>query len=73
MNVFLDNFNLKFDPLFSLWAASANKQVVAVSEELARKVEDSLRQQEEISSLLGQVVDLQQRCKAVREAVQHTH
>uniref|UniRef100_W5LGB1 Si:dkey-28e7.3 n=1 Tax=Astyanax mexicanus TaxID=7994 RepID=W5LGB1_ASTMX len=42
---------------------SVNKQVVDLSEELARKVEDSLRQQEEISSLLGQVVDLQQRCK----------
>ncbi|XP_017572128.1 trafficking kinesin-binding protein 1 isoform X1 [Pygocentrus nattereri] len=48
--------------------SSVNKQVVALSEELARKVEDSLRQQEEISSLLGQVVDLQQRCKGlVRE------
>ncbi|MCI4383701.1 hypothetical protein PGIGA_G00029480 [Pangasianodon gigas] len=45
--------------------SSANKQVVALSEELARKVEDSLRQQEEISSLLGQVVDQQQRCKAL--------
>ncbi|KAI4900599.1 hypothetical protein NFI96_017280 [Prochilodus magdalenae] len=48
--------------------SSVNKQVVALSEELARKVEDTLRQQEEISSLLGQVVDLQQRCKGlVRE------
>lgn len=55
-----------FVPVF---LASANKQVVALSEELACKVEDSLRQQEEISSLLGQVVDLQQRCKAVRMAV----
>ncbi|XP_062869015.1 trafficking kinesin-binding protein 1 [Trichomycterus rosablanca] len=43
--------------------SSVNKQVVDLSEELARKVEDSLRHQEEISSLLGQVVDLQQRCK----------
>ncbi|KAK2868979.1 hypothetical protein Q7C36_000850 [Tachysurus vachellii] len=55
--------------------SSANKQVVALSEELARKVEDSLRQQEEISSLLGQVVDLQQRCKALirenEEITQH--
>uniref|UniRef100_A0A3Q4AYK9 Uncharacterized protein n=1 Tax=Mola mola TaxID=94237 RepID=A0A3Q4AYK9_MOLML len=42
---------------------SANKQVVDLSEELARKVEDSLRQQEEISSLLAQIVDLQARCK----------
>ncbi|GAA6102446.1 trafficking kinesin-binding protein 1 [Tachysurus ichikawai] len=55
--------------------SSANKQVVALSEELACKVEDSLRQQEEISSLLGQVVDLQQRCKALirenEEITQH--
>ena len=48
-----------------------NKQVVALSEELARKVEDTLRQQEEISSLLGQVVDLQQRCKGVSEIHKH--
>ncbi|XP_053369719.1 trafficking kinesin-binding protein 1 isoform X1 [Clarias gariepinus] len=55
--------------------SSANKQVVALSEELARKVEDSFRQQEEISSLLGQVVDLQQRCKVLirenEELTQH--
>ncbi|XP_058257062.1 trafficking kinesin-binding protein 1 isoform X1 [Hemibagrus wyckioides] len=55
--------------------SSANKHVVALSEELARKVEDSLRQQEEISSLLSQVVDLQQRCKTLirenEELTQH--
>lgn len=51
--------------------ASANKQVVTLSEELARKVEDSLRQQEEISSFLSQVVDLQQRGKAVRGAMMY--
>lgn len=44
----------------------ANKRAVSLSEELARKVEDSLRQQEEISALLGQIVDLEQRCKGVR-------
>ncbi|XP_069561102.1 trafficking kinesin-binding protein 1 isoform X4 [Brachyistius frenatus] len=44
---------------------SVNKQVVDLSDELARKVEDSLRQQEEISSLLAQIVDLQARCNAV--------
>lgn len=49
-------------------SASVNKQVVDLSEELARKVEDSLRQQEEISSLLAQIVDLQARCKGVRGA-----
>ncbi|XP_076146848.1 trafficking kinesin-binding protein 1-like [Alosa pseudoharengus] len=45
--------------------SSVNRQVVDLSDELARKVEDSLRQQEEISSLLGQIVDLQQRCKTL--------
>ncbi|XP_054634575.1 trafficking kinesin-binding protein 1 isoform X2 [Dunckerocampus dactyliophorus] len=45
--------------------SSVNKQVVDLSDELARKVEDSLRQQEEISSLLAQIVDLQARCKCV--------
>ncbi|TMS23070.1 Trafficking kinesin-binding protein 1 [Larimichthys crocea] len=45
--------------------SSVNKQVVDLSEELARKVEDSLRQQEEISSLLAQIVDLQARCKGL--------
>ncbi|KAL1005994.1 hypothetical protein UPYG_G00066550 [Umbra pygmaea] len=45
--------------------SSVNKQVADLSDELARKVEDSLRQQEEISSLLGQIVDLQARCKVL--------
>ncbi|XP_043108725.1 trafficking kinesin-binding protein 1 isoform X1 [Puntigrus tetrazona] len=55
--------------------STANKQVVSLSEELARKVEDSLRQQEEISGLLGQIVDLEQRCKGLtaenEELTQH--
>jgi carbohydrate-binding DOMON domain-containing protein len=55
-----------------------NKQVVDLSDELARKVEDTLRQQEEISSLLAQIVDLQARCKRVsdhrpNEAKAYTH
>ncbi|KAK2919313.1 hypothetical protein Q8A73_003684 [Channa argus] len=45
--------------------SSVNKQVVDLSEDLARKLEDSLRQQEEISSLLAQIVDLQARCKVL--------
>uniref|UniRef100_A0A3P9MTP8 Trafficking kinesin-binding protein 1-like n=2 Tax=Poecilia reticulata TaxID=8081 RepID=A0A3P9MTP8_POERE len=45
--------------------SSANKQVVDLSEELARKMEDTVRQQEEISSLLAQIVDLQARCKGL--------
>ncbi|XP_056591004.1 trafficking kinesin-binding protein 1 isoform X2 [Triplophysa dalaica] len=55
--------------------SSVNKQVVSLSEELARRVEDSLRQQEEISVLLGQIVDLEQRCKGLtsenEELTQH--
>ncbi|XP_041839493.1 trafficking kinesin-binding protein 1, partial [Melanotaenia boesemani] len=55
--------------------SSVNKQVVDLSEELARKVEDTLRQQEEISSLLAQIVDLQARCKGLahdnEELTQH--
>ncbi|XP_054460303.1 trafficking kinesin-binding protein 1, partial [Anoplopoma fimbria] len=45
--------------------SSVNKRVVDLSEELARKIEDTLRQQEEISSLLAQLVDLQARCKGL--------
>ncbi|KAA8595178.1 hypothetical protein FQN60_012313, partial [Etheostoma spectabile] len=47
--------------------SSVNKQVVDLSEELARKVEDFFRQQEEISSLLAQIVDLQARCKGLKD------
>lgn len=50
-------------------SASVNKQVVDLSDELARKVEDTLRQQEEISSLLAQIVDLQARCKGVSSSL----
>ncbi|KAL4659865.1 trafficking kinesin-binding protein 1 [Arapaima gigas] len=53
----------------------ANKQVVALSDEVARKVEDTLRQQEEISCLLAQIVDLQQHNKGLltenEELTQH--
>ncbi|KAM3624478.1 uncharacterized protein V6R79_023979 [Siganus canaliculatus] len=45
--------------------SSVNKQVVDLSEELAKKAEDCVRQQEEISSLLAQIVDLQARCKGL--------
>uniref|UniRef100_A0A8C0H127 Uncharacterized protein n=1 Tax=Chelonoidis abingdonii TaxID=106734 RepID=A0A8C0H127_CHEAB len=40
-----------------------HRQVVSLSEELARKTEDTARQQEEISQLLAQIVDLQQKCR----------
>ncbi|XP_042880575.1 trafficking kinesin-binding protein milt-like isoform X4 [Penaeus japonicus] len=43
--------------------SDANLQVRQLSDDLAKKVEDSLRQQEEITHLLAQVVDLQSRNK----------
>uniref|UniRef100_A0A8B9BVN9 Huntingtin associated protein 1 n=1 Tax=Anser brachyrhynchus TaxID=132585 RepID=A0A8B9BVN9_9AVES len=55
--------------------SEASQQVVCLSDELARKAEDTARQQEEISQLLAQVVDLQQKCRAygseVEELQQH--
>ncbi|XP_069733091.1 huntingtin-associated protein 1 isoform X2 [Phaenicophaeus curvirostris] len=55
--------------------SEASRQVVYLSDELARKAEDTSRQQEEISQLLAQVVELQQKCRAygseVEELQQH--
>ncbi|KAM7082076.1 LOW QUALITY PROTEIN: huntingtin-associated protein 1 [Ciconia maguari] len=55
--------------------SEASRQVVYLSDELARKAEDTARQQEEISQLLAQVVDLQQKCRTygseVEELQQH--
>ncbi|XP_061873551.1 huntingtin-associated protein 1 [Colius striatus] len=55
--------------------SEASQQVVYLSDELARKAEDTVRQQEEISQLLAQVVDLQQKCRGygseVEELQQH--
>ncbi|KAM6041964.1 huntingtin-associated protein 1 [Chlamydotis macqueenii] len=55
--------------------SEASQQVVYLSDELARKAEDAVRQQEEISQLLAQVVDLQQKCRTygseVEELQQH--
>ncbi|XP_043910830.1 trafficking kinesin-binding protein 1-like isoform X2 [Protopterus annectens] len=53
---------LMFDCVQEL--AEAHGKVAALSDELTRKVEDTARQQEEISHLLTQVVNLQQKCKA---------
>ncbi|XP_048406774.2 trafficking kinesin-binding protein 1 isoform X1 [Stegostoma tigrinum] len=41
-----------------------NLQLVNLAEELAKKTEDSARQQEEITHLLSQIVDLQKKSKA---------
>lgn len=43
----------------------ANIQIANISEELAKKTEDAARQQEEITHLLSQIVDLQKKAKAV--------
>nr|XP_060636974.1 trafficking kinesin-binding protein 1-like isoform X1 [Anolis sagrei ordinatus] len=55
--------------------SDASREVVSLSEELARKTEDTARQQEEISQLLAQIVDLQQKCRTygseVEELQQH--
>ncbi|XP_054850864.1 trafficking kinesin-binding protein 1-like [Eublepharis macularius] len=55
--------------------SEASREVVLLSEELARKSEDAARQQEEISQLLAQIVDLQQKCRTygseVEELQQH--
>lgn len=47
----------------------ANIQIANISEELAKKTEDAARQQEEITHLLSQIVDLQKKAKAVRNLV----
>ncbi|XP_009877489.1 PREDICTED: trafficking kinesin-binding protein 1 [Apaloderma vittatum] len=53
----------------------ANIQIANLSEELAKKTEDAARQQEEITHLLSQIVDLQKKSKACavenEELVQH--
>lgn len=42
-------------------------QISTIAEELARKTEDASRQQEEITHLLSQIVDLQKKAKSVRK------
>lgn len=44
-------------------------QIVSISDELAKKTEDAARQQEEITHLLSQIVDLQKKAKAVSQIV----
>ncbi|XP_063778466.1 trafficking kinesin-binding protein 1 isoform X2 [Pseudophryne corroboree] len=53
----------------------ANIQIVSISEDLAKKTEDAARQQEEITHLLSQIVDIQKKAKSYavenEELVQH--
>ncbi|XP_029143196.1 huntingtin-associated protein 1 [Protobothrops mucrosquamatus] len=44
--------------------SDTSQQVILISEELALKTEDSIRQQEEISQLLAQIVEQQKKCRA---------
>ncbi|XP_066443925.1 trafficking kinesin-binding protein 1-like isoform X3 [Eleutherodactylus coqui] len=44
--------------------SEASRQVALLAEELARRGEDAVRQQEEISQLLAQIVNLQQKCRS---------
>ncbi|XP_067138824.1 trafficking kinesin-binding protein 1-like isoform X4 [Centruroides vittatus] len=43
--------------------SDANIQITSLQEEVAKKTDDSIRQQEEITQLLSQVVDLQRRVR----------
>ncbi|CAN2389656.1 Trafficking protein [Pristimantis euphronides] len=53
----------------------ASLQIASISEELTKKTEDAARQQEEITHLLSQIVDIQKKTKAYavenEELVQH--
>ncbi|XP_075703175.1 huntingtin-associated protein 1 isoform X2 [Rhinoderma darwinii] len=44
--------------------SEASRQVALLAEELARRGEDAARQQEEISQLLAQIVNLQKKCRS---------
>lgn len=57
-----------FDPIWipSVIPGNSNLQITSLSEELARKSDDASRQQEEITHLLSQIVDLQKKVKLVR-------
>lgn len=50
-------------PVYPL--GDANHQMSTLAEELARKTDDGSRQQEEITHLLSQIVDLQKKSKSV--------
>lgn len=60
------SLGLTFSRCHFLVKGDANVQIASISEELAKKTEDAARQQEEITHLLSQIVDLQKKAKAVR-------
>lgn len=49
------------------FVGQTNAQISRITEELSEKSEELVRYQEEISSLLSQIVDLQHKLKEVRE------
>lgn len=49
----------------SVLSGLSSLQISTIAEELARKTEDASRQQEEITHLLSQIVDLQKKAKSV--------
>lgn len=51
--------------ILSVIPGNSNLQITSLSEELARKSDDASRQQEEITHLLSQIVDLQKKVKMV--------
>lgn len=49
------------------FVGQTNAQISRITEELSEKSEEVIHYQEEISSLLSQIVDLQHKLKEVRE------
>lgn len=49
------------------FVGQTNAQISRITDELSEKSEEVIRYQEEISSLLSQIVDLQHKLKEVRE------
>lgn len=52
-------------PSLLIPSGNSNLQISSLSEELAKKSDDASRQQEEITHLLSQIVDLQKKAKLV--------
>lgn len=60
--------------MYLMFPGDANVQISTLADDLARKSEDASRQQEEITHLLSQIVDLQKKAKMVRETdIFHTN
>lgn len=61
---FFGRFSL-FNERVLMLPGNSNLQISSLAEELARKSDDASRQQEEITHLLSQIVDLQKKAKLV--------